>query len=161
MKTLFLSFLFVFSFFLSPVCAEDEIRFLDLSSCEMKVGEIREVESIQGERGKVLKASRRDAKLIEVEFVGMTETGGTTGIYPTGFSVMCSYRRAAKIFPSIAVGVKHSGPDGESLDYWLNEEGVSMIMGYSEGEKIRFFAVFEVPRTATGFVVQYPVHVNQ
>lgn len=161
MKYSILSSLIVLTLVSFPLSAEEEITYLDLNHCEMKVGQIQEVKSIQGDRGKVLKPSRRDAKLIEVEFLGVTESGGTTGIFPQGFSVLCTYRRSAKIFPSAAVGVKHAKPDGELSEYWLNEEGASMMMKYSPGEKIRFFAVFEVPENAEDFLVQYPVLLNQ
>lgn len=161
MKNSILSSFIVLTLVSISVCAEEEISFLDLNICEMKVGQMRDVASVQGERGKTIKPSRRDAKLIEIEFLGVTESGGTTGIYPAGFSVLCAYRRSAKIFPSVAVGVKHSGADGERLEYWLNEEGASMMMGFSPGEKIRFYAVFEVPKDSTDFQIQYPVFLKQ
>ncbi|MBN1549871.1 hypothetical protein JW979_00310 [bacterium] len=130
--------------------------FIDLNESSLKVTGIEIVDKIVGSRNKTVTASRKNACLLELKIEGTASAEGQFGLYPSGFSVYAVYRRVNKIFPSIAVGVKHRNPAGEMEEYWLNEPEASMMVGCKPGDSIRFYVLFEVPEDTKTFYFQSP-----
>jgi hypothetical protein len=134
---------------------------LDMGECNLVVGQVRQVESIEGDRGKVTEASRRNSVLVELEIQGTGPSEGEIGLYPSMFSLSCVYRGVRRILPSLAIGIKPRMPTGEIKPYWLNDPEASMLIGCEEGDDIEFYAVFDVPEDVTEFTFQVPHAVQQ
>lgn len=130
--------------------------FVDLGISDLKVTGAELVDKIISGRNNTVTASRKNAVLLELKIEGTAMSDGQFGLYPSGFSVYAMYRRVPKIFPSIAVGVKHKKPNGDPDDYWLTEPEASMMVGCTKGDSIRFYVLFEVPDDTKTFYFQSP-----
>jgi hypothetical protein len=137
------------------------VSLLDLSACHIVVKEVREVETIKGDRGKTTEASKRGSVLIELEIHGTCSSEGQVGLYPSIFSLTCVYRGVRRIIPSLALFTKPRRPTGEIQPYWLNDPETSMLIRCEEGGEIEFYAVFEVPEEVTEFIFQIPQALQQ
>ena len=145
----------------SPVAASEQ-NLLDFGAFDLKVTSIKEIPSFTGEKGNTVKASRRDARLVEVELTGRANATGEFALYPTMFSALCSYRGVANVIPARAIGTKiKDRMTGEVTEYWYNEQGVSIIIGMSEGETIRRYIILELPKETKDFHVQGPKIIPQ
>jgi hypothetical protein len=134
---------------------------LDMGECNLVVENVRKIESIKGDRGKVTEASRRNSVLIELEIHGTGPSDGKVGLYPMMFSLTCVYRGVQRILPSLAIGIKPKMPTGKVQPYWLNEPEASMLIGCEEGDDLEFYAVFDVPEDVTEFSFQAPQALQQ
>jgi len=134
---------------------------LDMGECNLAVEEVRQVDEIKGDRGRVTEASRRNSVLIELKIHGTGPSEGEVGLYPSMFSLTCVYRGVRRILPSLAIGIKPRMPMGEIKPYWLNDPEASMLIGCEEGEDIEFYAVFDVPEDVAEFSFQAPHALQQ
>jgi hypothetical protein len=145
-----------------PVAAPEQ-ELLDFGAFDLKVTSIKEISGFRGEKGNTIKASRRDARLVEVELTGRANATGEFALYPMMFSALCNYRGVANVFPARAIGTKIKNRiTGKVTEYWYNEPGVSVIIGMNEGETIRrHHARFAVrgwePHRRHPWVAQFPL----
>ena len=138
----------------AAVCAADLV---DFGGFNIKVTEFKEINSFTGEKGDVIKPSRRDAKFVEVTLEITATAGGEFVLYPAMFSALCSYRGTAKAIPARALGTKiKDRSSGEVTEYWYHEPDVSVILEVKAGETFRKFLVVEVPKEVDVFLVQGP-----
>lgn len=136
--------------------AEAPPGLIDLGQCSLAVKGLNRVESIKCEGGETIKASKRGAMLLELEIQGTATAEGQFGLYPSMFSLTCTYRRAHRILPSMAIGIKPKLPTGEIQEYWLSKPDATMLTGCEMGDKIRFYVLFEVPDEVREFTLQIP-----
>jgi len=130
---------------------------VDFGAFDLKVTEFKEITGFTGEKGDVIKPSRRDAKFVEVTLEITANAGGEFVLYPAMFSALCSYRGVAKALPARALGTKiKDGFSGGVTEYWYNEPGVSVVLEVSAGETFRKYLVVEVPKEIDLFLVQGP-----
>ena len=143
----------------SDVLADDEVPFVSMSELQFAVDSVFKVESVLSERQAVLKSSKRSSQLVEVKLVGVAPRDGQIGLYPSAFSLVMNWRDVPGIYPSMAFGRKRKLLEGIE-EYWLHLPEASMLLGFSAGERIVIYALFEVPKDATGFQIQIPTMVS-
>jgi hypothetical protein len=138
--------------------AEDTpLGLVDLGQCNLVVKGVSRVESVKGESGKTIEASKRGSVLLELEIEGTAAADGQFALYPSMFSLACAYRRVNRLIPSLAIGIKPKLPTGEIQEYWLNRLEATMLTGCEKGDRIGFYALFEVPDEVKEFTLQIPV----
>lgn len=151
--------LFFFTFNSGVFCAEP---LLDFGKFTTKVLETKQINSIIGEDGKTIKASRRDAKLLELKLEIIADVPGEFCLYPKMFSVQCSYRRVPMIIPAIALGTKISDKmTGETKEYWYTDPEVSIILEVSGGERFYKYLIIEIPKKVETFQLLGPAVIQE
>ncbi|MBN2382675.1 hypothetical protein JXQ70_07320 [bacterium] len=134
---------------------------IDLGRCELKVVQVREIESFQGEQGEKVKPSRRDARFMELKLEGMAYVDGVSAWYPQMFSALFIYRGMLRVTPAVALGIKWNDPISGEQERWFHKAGVSYNMGCNQSESMRAYVIVEIAREADSFQVQGPGFLPQ
>jgi hypothetical protein len=130
--------------------------FLDLGKCNLKIVEVHEIQSFKGEKGEV-KASRRDAKLLEVKVEGVAYSDGVSAWYPQMFAALFNHRGASRITPALALGIKFTNPqNGENVAQWFNAPGVSFTAKHKAGDTVKTYLIIEIAKETNDFILQGP-----
>jgi hypothetical protein len=130
---------------------------VDFGAFESKVSGYKTIDSFTGEKGDVVKPSRRDVKFVEVTLEITATAGGEFVLCPGMFSVLCNYRGTAKAIPAVALGTKvKDRSTGEVTEYWYHDPAVSVILEVKSGETFQKYLIVEVPKEVDRFLVQGP-----
>ena len=134
---------------------------IDFGSCNLKVIEVREIEGFTGEKGKMVRPSRRDAGFVEVEIEMNPDSSGAFGLYPAMFSALFRYRGVVQVVPAVALGTKIVDRlTREKREYWYNEPDVSIILEFEAGECFSKYVVLEIPKEVSAFQLQGPAIIQ-
>nr|NQU90053.1 hypothetical protein [Bacteroidota bacterium] len=128
---------------------------LDFGKFETKVLVVKKVESFTGENGEIIKASKRNNKLLEIELEIISNDRGEFGLYPKGFSCTYYYRDVLQIVPAVAIGTKVN-ISGTVNEYWYTDPDVSVIIGVGQNEKFKRYVIIEIPKETEKFYLQGP-----
>lgn len=135
---------------------------IDLSACDLKVTEIREIEGFKGEKGDMIKPSRRNAKFVELKLEGTANAEGESAWYPKMFAAVFEYRGSLKISPAVALGLKFSDKaSGSKREQWFSEPEVSFTMKNKMGESFAHYLIIEIPEESKDFHLQGPAAIQQ
>lgn len=159
MRALMLCLLLLLSTMSTGIIRADDV--VDLGECGLKVTESREIESFKGEKGNLIKPSRRDAKFIELKVEGVANKNGKSLWYPQMFAAIFEYRGYVKIAPAVAIGIKfNDAKSGNQVEQWFNEANVSFAMGCEPGKSFAHYVIVEIPKEVTGFQLQGPTVIQ-
>jgi len=134
-----------------------EPKLIDFGKCQLEVINFDEINQFTGEKGNVIKPSRRDTRFIEVKLRCQTNEAGEFGLYPSMFGAMFRYRGMTQVAPAVAIGTKINDKlTGEIREYWYNEPDVSIILGLKADEKFIKYIILEIPKEVDDFIIQGP-----
>lgn len=132
-------------------------KLLDFGAFDLKITGTKEISHFTGENGEAVKASRRDARLVEVELTCAANSTGEFALYPAMFSALCDYRGLATVIPARAIGTKVKDRMTKKVsEYWYNRPGVSIVIGLKAGEKFRRYVILELPKEVKNYHLSGP-----
>lgn len=141
----FLGVLFVFVI----SCQEEnniELHTADLSKCLIELSQPQVVNHIETVEGDILESQEALTKLIEIKINFQVNDSGNFFIHKNIPKLMVLDDDAVTIINAIAVAIKFTNPEtGKLIEKYHNE--ATMLTKTSPGDKIDYFAVFEVPET--------------
>jgi hypothetical protein len=118
---------------------------LDFGQFKIEVLGKTNIAEFVGEKGDVIKASKRSNQLIEIKLEISTNETGEFSLYPKMFSCMFSYRGVANVAPAAALGTKVK-LNGTVNEYWYTDPEVSVIIGVNKNDKFIRYLIIELPK---------------
>jgi len=153
MKTI-LTIVLISLFTISNVFSQN---LLDFGKFDIKVLEVKKIESFTGENGDVVKVSKRSNQLFEIKLEITSYDEGEFGLYPKMFNCMCLYRNEVLVVPAVAIGTKVKDKStGTISEYWYTDPEVSIIIGVGKNERFIKYIILEIPKETEKFYLQGP-----
>lgn len=132
-------------------------KMLDFGKFDIKILEVKNIESFTSESGETVTTSRRSNKLLEIKLEITSNDIGEFALYPTMFNCMCVYRGEMLVVPAVALGTKVTDRStGTVNEYWYNDPEISVIIGVGMNEKFRKYVIIEIPEDTENFYLQGP-----
>jgi len=132
-------------------------KMLDFGKFDIKILEVKSIESFMSENGETVKTSKRSNKLLEIKLEITSNDEGEFALYPKMFNCMCVYRGEILVIPAVAFGTKVTDrSNGTVSEYWYNDPEVSIIIGVGKNDKFRRYVILEIPKETENFYLQGP-----
>jgi len=140
----------IFTLIIVFSCNESEemakLKAVDISKCSIEIDSTQIVNQINTIEGDYLLPTKGETKLIEMRINHISNDSGLFFIHKNIPKLICLNDNKYSIINAIAVAIKFIDHEsGELISKYHNE--ATMLTEVSVGQKIDYYAVFEVPET--------------